>query len=383
MVIQLPFVWASLLFVTGISLGHFFPSRIYLFLLLALLVSVFMTRGKARDYLILGAWLLLGCVRVNCSFSTEGDHSDGLSSAIMAKAKETNLILKQRLYKSEMESEPAAIASALLLGDKSALTKSTKKKFASVGASHLLALSGMHLGILYGVLHLLFVRIIKTKPWKWHCLPLILLCIWGYVWMAGMPVSLVRAGVMYSFVSVAVLWNTNTPSLHTLSMSALLILMAAPAELFSVSFQLSFAATFFILFFYDATQPMIMWAGHGFRPILRLLAVSLTAQMGTAPLVAYYFHNFPLIGLPAGMLLVPLTSVIIYGCVVLLFFPSRLLGVAVGSMLDLETWIMEKCGELPFASIQDLYPKPWQLIIIYTLLVAFGLRKKQSNQNWN
>ncbi len=382
MVIQLPFVWASLLFVTGISLGHFFPSRIYVFLLVALLMSVCAARGKFKDYLILAVWLLMGCARVNCSFSTEDCPASDFSSSVMAKAKEANQVLRLRLSKTDMQDEPLAIASALLLGDKSALTKDTKKKFSSVGASHLLALSGLHLGILYGILHLLFIRMIKTKWWRWYCLPLILLCIWGYAWMAGMPVSLVRAGIMCSFVSVVSLCNAATSSLHLLSVSALLILMVSPAELFSVSFQLSFAATFFILFFYDATLPVIMWARHRARPILRLLAVSLTAQLGTAPLVAYYFHNFPLIGLPVGMLLVPMTSVIIYGCVALLFFPSHLLGAVVGSLLNVETRIMEICGGLPFASIPDLHPKPWQLVVIYTLLITFGLRKRQPDIKW-
>ncbi len=380
--IQLPFVWASLLFVAGISLGHFFPSRIYVFLLAALLVSACVARGRFKDCLILSVWLLLGCARINCSFATEESHTSGFASSVMAKAKEANKALSLRLSETNMQDEPLAIASALLLGDKSALTKDTKKKFASVGASHLLALSGLHLGILYGMLHLLFIRKIRTKWWRWYCLPPILLCIWGYAWMAGMPVSLVRAGIMCSLVSVAALWNAATSSLHLLSASALLILAVSPTELFSISFQLSFAATFFILFFYDATLPMTMWASQRARSVLSLLTVSLTAQLGTAPLVAYYFHNFPIIGLPVGMLLVPLTSVIIYGCVALLFFPNLMLGTVVGNLLDVETRIMEICGGLPFASISGLHPKPWQLVVIYALLITFGLRKRQPDIKW-
>jgi len=102
MVIQLPFVWASLLFVTGISLGHFFPSRIYVFLLVALLMSVCAARGKFKDYLILAVWLLMGCARVNCYFSTEDCPASDFSSSVMAKAKEANQVLRLRLSKTDM-----------------------------------------------------------------------------------------------------------------------------------------------------------------------------------------------------------------------------------------------------------------------------------------
>ena len=365
MSIRQPIIWATMLYITGILLGNFFSSILFLYLSVGILVAGTILRKKTHiaDALLFVFWITLGMARVA---TDNPQHDNTYYETVCRKAQEQNHKLTERLQDAGLEDKALSISSALLLGQKSTLDKETKKGYARAGVSHLLALSGMHLGIIYGLLYMLFIRRIRFSEWRWFWLPPILLTIWGYAFIAGMPVSLVRAAIMFSIATIATLAQADTPPLHILALSALIILLFSPATLYQIGFQLSFIAVFFIMVLYQPLREKF-----GLRnKIADLLLLSAVAQLGTAPLSIYYFHTLPLLGAIVSIILIPLTTVIIYLGLLLLLFPIGSIAWLASAAISLQEWIVRTVGSIPYATIENLYPTWWQVLLVYMLLLC-------------
>ena len=232
-----------------------------------------------------------------------------------------------RLAHTGLEGQTLAVVSALTLADRSRLEAATRDMYADAGASHLLALSGMHLGIVIGVLlALLHSRLAYT----WLRIPLCVLSLvftWSYAVVAGLPTSLLRASLMASVAMLAVAADRHGTPLHHLVLTVLVMLAADPTCVFDVGAQLSVAAVAGIILFY---VPVQRWAVHRWRfAIMRLrrygvywpvelLHMSLAAQVLTLPLVAWRFGRIALYGPLTSVVLVPLTTCIIYASMALM-----------------------------------------------------------------
>ena len=228
----------------------------------------------------------------------------------------------------------------------------------------------MHLGIIYGLLYLIFIRWVRHSRWRWHALPFILICLWGYTLMAGMPVSLTRAALMLSLFTISWLSQYDTDPLHPLALSAVIILLVSPGELFSVSFQLSFSAVFFIIALWGPLQdslPKLPWA-------VRMLAVSCAAQLGTMPLTLYYFHQLPLLAPLLSLILIPLTTIIIYLTLVVLALPNAITGQALNMAEGLQNWIIGQAGSLHFATLTDIHLSGIAVALMYAAMIVAIVR---------
>lgn len=280
--------------------------------------------------------------------------------------------LLHRLAAHGLEGEPYAVVAAMVLGDKSALTSDLKDVYAVTGASHVLALSGLHLGIIYLLLTLLIVN----RRWQMVSQTVLILSVWAFVFLVGMPVSVVRSAIMLSIYALLSLGKRNRMSVNTLAFAALVILMVSPMSLFDVGFQMSFMAVLSILVFvpwfervfpseYLMSHRVVCWAWG-------LTAVSCSAQIGVAPLVAYYFGRFSTYFLLANFIVVPAATLILYLSLVVLLVPSlaylllyivRLLNTCLG-------WL----ATLPYANIDHLHPSQIQVVMVYVIFVAvYGL----------
>ena len=375
MSIRQPILGATLLYIIGILLGNFFSSIIFLYISVALLATATILRKKTHiaDALLFSFWITLGMARIAVD---DPQHNNTCYEAVYQKAQEQNQKLRERLQNTGLDNEALSISSALLLGQKSELNRETRKSYAQVGASHLLALSGMHLGILYGLMYLLFIRRIRFSEWKWFWLPPILLTIWGYAFIAGMPVSLVRASIMFSLATIATLAQADTPPMHILSLSALIILLFTPSALFQIGFQLSFIAVFFILALYIPIRERL-----GLRnKMANLLVLSAVAQLGTAPLSIYYFHSLPLLGALVSIILIPLTTIIIYLGLLVLLIPLGCTTWLLSTAISIQEWIVRMAGSIPHTTITDLYPTWWQVLLVYMLLLCIIAK---SHINWS
>ncbi len=276
------------------------------------------------------------------------------------------------LYARYLEGRSFAILSALTLGDKSALDAEVRTLFSEGGVSHVLALSGLHLGILFGLYRQLVLRHVRRRK-AYVALSLLGLAgVWAFALMAGLPLSLVRAAVMFSVMQLAGCLRRDADPFNNLGLAALLILLCQPQALFDVGFQLSCLSVFFILLLCPVLGGL--WAEERAawkKWLWNALSVSFAAQVGTAPLVAYYFHSFPLYALLANLLIVPMSTLLLGGA--LAFFLLPLGRPWIAALLDLVLRAMEGVLEilarLPAASL-ELRPGGLTLVLMY-LAVAF------------
>lgn len=264
--------------------------------------------------------------------------------------------------------EALAVLSAMALGDKSALTKELRDTYAVSGASHILALSGLHLGIIYMLLT--FLTMGRRRSWLVQVL--LVLAMWTFALLTGLSTSILRAAIMITVYSLFALGGRRHASLGVLSFTALIMLLADSRSLFDVGFQLSFMSMLGILLFVPLMERFTSVKWMMSHPVARwlfgLMAVSLAAQLCTAPIVAYYFGRFPTWFLLTNLLVVPMATVILFGTLLTLAVPlfAGVLLWLVGCMNTMLTWV----ASLPLASIEGLHPSLLQVAMIYVVIAV-------------
>ena len=199
---------------------------------------------------------------------------------------------------------------AMLLGNEVNLDNDTRQSFSDTGIVHIIAISGGNIMMFFAVIVFL-LRWIKNKKYNWIAYVIALPLIWFYVVMAGASPSAIRAAIMFSLLAVGILFSKNNNSLNQLFATAFILLCAQPMWLYSLGFQLSFVAVLSIIVFYAPVykfiQPkqevkMYKWLKWIHHKVLETIAASLAAEILVAPLVVYYFHNFPVMFLVANVL---------------------------------------------------------------------------------
>lgn len=237
-----------------------------------------------------------------------------------------------RKYKElGFEDDDLSLLSALTVGEKRDFSQELKESYAAAGASHILALSGLHLGIIYMLLTLLL-------PYRGrnHCVALlreiaIVAALWAFAFIAGLPASVVRSAILFSLMSVGRCLRQDSSSVSSLAFAAIVMLLFSPHLLFDVGFQLSFSAVFAILLLTPHMQNALELHERGWfcRYATNLLILTLAAQLGTLPFVWYHFGALPLYSLLTNIFVVPLAFVMIALALLLLvtsfFAPLRLL----------------------------------------------------------
>lgn len=277
--------------------------------------------------------------------------------------------LLERYRQMGANEDQYAVLAAMTLGDKSAMTSELRQVYAVSGASHVLALSGLHLGIIYMLLSLLVVN----RRLRLLSQLVIVTAIWAFVLLVGMPASVVRAAVMVSVYALLSLAGRNRMSVNALALAALCILMVNPDSLYDVGFQLSFLAMLAILLLLPLADRLVPHHRLQDRPLLRwpwgLATVSVAAQVGAAPLVAYYFGRFPTWFLLTNFVVIPTTTLILCLALAALLLPAvgSALLCTVGALNAVLTFI---AVSLPCASIDGLHPSVLQTAMAYVIIVS-------------
>ena len=276
-----------------------------------------------------------------------------------------------RLTMDGMDEDAYGVVAAMVLGDKSALSKDVKEVYSLTGASHVLALSGLHLGIIYTLLSLL----VAGRRWRVVSQMLIVLAIWAFVLLVGMSVSVVRSAVMLSVYALLSLGHRDKMSVNTLAFAAILLLMQNPYALFDVGFQMSFMAVFSILLWLPVLQtafsPEYLMAHRWLKWSWGMVIVSLAAQIGVAPLIAYYFGRISTYFLLTNFIVIPAVTLVLWLSLAVLVVPSLayLLLFIVGWMNRVLTVI----AGLPGANIENLQPTGLQVSMVYVIIGAVWL----------
>ncbi|BDD08999.1 hypothetical protein FUAX_14310 [Fulvitalea axinellae] len=214
----------------------------------------------------------------------------------------------ENIHKS-FSAENGAIVHALLLGKKSELSKDTRKLFSSAGTAHLLAVSGLHVGIIYGALLFLFRSWRKQPKYRLMFLFVVLLSLLSFCLLTGMPASAARASVMFGLLAIGDYLHRDSVPLNTLCGTALIMLFINPLWLYDLGFQLSFLAIAGILTIYPALSSIFNPKKYLPRKIWQALCVSTAAQIATLPLILFHFGTFPTYFLLSNLLAVPIISV--------------------------------------------------------------------------
>jgi competence protein ComEC len=267
------------------------------------------------------------------------------------------------------------LAEALLIGYKDDLDKNLLQSYTNTGVVHIIAVSGMHLALIFLLLDFVFKPLLRHRRTKWLHPVLVISILWIFTFITGGAASIVRAAVMFTFVMIGKTLKRNASIYNILAASAFCLLLYNPFWLWDVGFQLSYTAVLSIVVFYKPLNNLIYFTNKSLAWLWSLLAVSIAAQILTTPLSVYHFHQFPVYFLLTNLFAVPVSSVILIGELILVIFsPIKFLAVFLGKILDGMIWwlnsFIERLEQFPFALWSGLQTNILQTISLYIFIAA-------------
>lgn len=280
-----------------------------------------------------------------------------------------------------------AIASALVLGVTDGIDNDLQNAYAASGAMHVLAVSGLHVGIIYAILLFLLQPLQKHPGSRWFIAGLSLLLLWSFAFVTGLSPSVLRAVTMFSFMAVArpLGWRTNI--YNTLAGSAWVLLLYNPYLVMSVGFQLSYLAVLGIVYL---QRPLYrLWEiDHRVGDwIWQITCVSITAQVATFSLGLLYFHQFPVYFLISNLFVIPLSTLVLVIGIVLLAVSflsplAQVIGVMLEWLIKILNWIVFQTEDLPFSLINHIYLDTFPCWLLMILLLSFILLFETRRIHW-
>lgn len=263
------------------------------------------------------------------------------------------------------------LANALALGFKDDLDRDLKQLFIHTGTVHLLSVSGLHTGAIYLLLLYLFQSLgFRGKHKEWAVLPFL----WAYACLTGLSPSVVRAATILSFITAGkTLCRTYIP-LNAIAASAFISLLANPFLIHSLSFQLSYSAYTGIIVFYPFLNRLLRLPPLAGK-LYSCCCLSLSAQLPTLPICAYYFHSLHLNGFLANIIAVPLATLLLYSSMICLLLPLFISQYLVFLPQTAGTFLLRFLRYFePFShTVPDLYPTVLQVVLIYLYFCSFCL----------
>ena len=380
-----PLVKIVISLMAGIVIANYMivPFPLYPLLVVLVLIAFCLWRyAQLQSVVIILCFVVLGAVLMQRAQQKTPEVSRLDRSRTYFLAQRAKLL--DRLSKNGVDGSVYAVVAAMALGDKSQLTKELRETYAVTGASHVLALSGLHLGIIYTLLSLLLNR----RRWQIVSQVVIIVCIWLFVFLVGMSASVVRSAVMLTVYGLLSLGHRDKMSVNTLAFAAIVMLLFNPRSLFDIGFQLSFMAVLSILLYYPLFEGVwsqsFLLNHRVFKWVWTMLAVSCAAQIGVAPLIAYYFGRFSNYFLLTNFIVVPAATLILYLSLVVLLIPAfaYLLIYIVNTLNLLLLWM----ATLPGASIEGLHPTVLQVSMVYVIIGAVYLlltRRTSPKGGWS
>ena len=365
-----PLLRVAVCLIIGIVIARYVLLPIPVLPILAVMVMITVLLWKytnLQSIAILVCFLLVGMFLMQRQLSATDD-SQSFSRLDNSKAFFLNQrgMLLDRLAYSGVDGDAYAVVAAMALGDKSALTHELRDTYSVSGASHVLALSGLHLGIIYCLLWLL----LPHRRWPAVSQTIILIAIWLYVLLVGMPVSVVRSAVMLTVYGLLSIGHRNKMSVNALAFTAIVMLMCNPEWLFDIGFQLSFMAVLAILLFVplfeDVFSAKYLQEHRWIRRIWGLVAVSVSAQIGVAPLIAYYFGRLSTYFLLTNFIVLPAAYLILGFSLIVLLFPS--LAYILLYIVDTLNAVLLRITAIPGSSIDGFHPNVLQVVLTYVII---------------
>jgi competence protein ComEC len=295
------------------------------------------------------------------------------------------VITLQKFIQGEKEQ---GLAEALLIGYKDDLDKNLVQSYTNTGVVHIIAISGMHLGLIYLLLFWI-TKPIKDKKFQWLRAVLILSCLWLFTLLAGAQASVVRSAVMFTFIVFAKTIDRKTSIYNTLASSAFLLLCINPFWLWDVGFQLSYAAVVSIVTFYRPIYNWFYFPNKALDFLWKTMAISIAAQTLTTPIGLYHFHQFPIFFLLTNVFAVPISTVILFGeiaiCAFAWLFPlAKFLGIITQFLIWSMNSYIERIETISFSLWNGFSITTTQalLLLIATTAICFWQMDKKKWMLW-
>ncbi len=277
-----------------------------------------------------------------------------------------------------------ALASALVLGVTDGLDNELLSAYAATGAMHVLAVSGLHVGIIYWMILILFKPFQRAESSKWILAALSLLILWAYALVTGLAPSVLRAVTMFSFMALARPWNQRTNIYNILAASAFCLLVYDPYMILSIGFQLSYLAVLGIVMLQPGLYRLWEPTHRLWDEIWKITAVSIAAQLATFALGLYYFHQFPNYFLISNLFAIPGSFlVLLLGLLVMMVsFLSPVaaaLGWVLGWVIKALNGIIFAIEKIPFSLTENVYINSlqcWTIVLMIGLIYLWVETKK-------
>lgn len=262
--------------------------------------------------------------------------------------------IKKSLQQYHFSDDEFAVIAALLLGQRQEISKELSDDYANAGAIHILAVSGLHIGILLWVLSWLLKPMEVLRNGKLLKAILIVLFLWFFALLAGLSASVVRAVTMFTFLAIGNAFQSKKVIEFSLISSAFLLLLIKPMFLFDVGFQLSYLAVFGIVWM----QPKIYYfLKSRFKVVdffTQIMSVSIAAQFAVLPLSLYYFHQFPGLFLLSNVFIIPVLGGVLTGGILIIIL--ALLSILPHFLADAFGWVIALLNNfIKFVSNQESF----------------------------
>ncbi|MFI3298670.1 MAG: ComEC/Rec2 family competence protein [Rikenellaceae bacterium] len=277
-----------------------------------------------------------------------------------------------------------AVYSAMVIGERSALNQETIQTYRNSGASHLLAISGLHIGVVVILLNLMLgaLKFIGRRGRVIYSI-LIILGLWLYAIFSGMSVSVERAAIMFTLYQLSLLLHRSTRSLNTLATAAAIILLFAPYSIYNIGFQLSFMAMVGIFIFYHPLVAFITIKNRVARTFLCAVAISLSAQLGIVPLLAFHFGEVAWMGIILSVFIwVTVPAIILCGLLYIITSIGFLGHIALW-VTDIQNTVFAMVAGWEWAVVRDIRLSLLELLFSYILIFLFGILLNNMAQKYS
>lgn len=255
------------------------------------------------------------------------------------------------LSKYHFQTNELGVINALLLGQRQDISKDLITDYSKAGAIHILAVSGLHVGIILLILSFIFKPVERFKNGKFIKSILIILILWMFAFIAGLSPSVVRAVTMFTFLAIGNAFQRKKVTEFSLIASMFFLLLVQPLFLFDVGFQLSYLAVFGIVWIQPKLYKIYAPTYQIENKIWQLITVSIAAQIGVLPLSLYYFHQFPGLFMLSNLIIIPCLGTILIGGIVMIFmallgvlppFLASIYGFVISLMNSFVSWISQQ-----------------------------------------
>ncbi len=281
----------------------------------------------------------------------------------------------RKFVKGDMES---SIAEALLIGYRDDLDRDLVQAYSNTGVVHIIDVSGVHLGLIYGLLMFLLKAMNRNKRLKVLKAVLIIVLLWLFSLLTGASASVLRAVLMFTCIAFGDVVGKKGNIYNSMAFSAVSLLFFNPFLLWDVGFQLSYAAVLSIVLF---MKPIYHWFSIQNKlldGLWKLNALTFSAQILTLPLCMYHFHQAPTLFLITNLIAVPLSSLVLYALILLMAVsPVTAFANATGWFITKMLWLMNKfilwVDHFTFAVVDGIQHSPIQTILLYLIIAALGV----------